>query len=148
VFPLFAGLLLLVAGGEGVGLVEPVKRVLALTEQWGSVGAPGALFVTALATNVINNLPAALVSATALATLPPAASNASLLASVTVGIDLGPNLSPLGALSTLLWLLILRRRGLEVSASLFLRVGVSATLPALLGAGLVVWLLALVWRPA
>jgi Na+/H+ antiporter NhaD/arsenite permease-like protein len=39
------------------------------------------------------------------------------------GADLGPNLTPVGALSTMLWLAIVRRRGVEVSAWDFIRIG-------------------------
>jgi Na+/H+ antiporter NhaD/arsenite permease-like protein len=40
----------------------------------------------------------------------------------------------------MLWLLLLRRRGLELSALAYLRVGVSITLPALLAAAAGLWL--------
>ena len=51
-----------------------------------------------------------------------------------IGVDLGPNLSVTGSLATILWLLALRREGLDVSALDFLKVGVIAMPCALLAA--------------
>lgn len=55
-----------------------------------------------------------------------------LTAAAIVGVNLGPNLTTVGSLATMLWLVLLRRRGLEVSATAYLRVGGLVTLPALL----------------
>ena len=53
---------------------------------------------------------------------------------VLIGVDLGPNLSVTGSLATILWLLALRREGLDVSALDFLKVGAIAMPSALLAA--------------
>ena len=42
---------------------------------------------------------------------------------ITIGIDLGPNLSVTGSLATILWLIAIRREGEDVSAVRFLRTG-------------------------
>jgi arsenical pump membrane protein len=92
--------------------------------------------------NMINNLPAALVAASALTGLPPDQTRANLVAASIVGVNLGPNLTTIGSLATMLWLLLLRRRGLDVSAWAYLRIGAAVTVPALLAAagGLWLWL--------
>jgi arsenical pump membrane protein len=59
--------------------------------------------------------------------LPPAIKGAIL-----IGVDLGPNLSVTGSLATILWLAVLRREGLEVSAWRFLQLGWLVMFPALL----------------
>jgi arsenical pump membrane protein len=51
------------------------------------------------------------------------------------GADLGPNLTPVGSLSTMLWLVIVRRRGVEVSAFDLLRLGVVIAPVTLVAAG-------------
>ena len=51
-----------------------------------------------------------------------------------LGADMGPNLSVVGSLATLIWLTELRRNQLAVSAPTYLRLGVIATIPALLAA--------------
>ena len=51
-----------------------------------------------------------------------------------IGVDLGPNLSVTGSLATILWLVALRREGLNLSARRFLRLGLLVMPPALLAA--------------
>jgi arsenical pump membrane protein len=42
---------------------------------------------------------------------------------VLIGVDLGPNLSVTGSLATILWLIALRREGVEITAGTFLQIG-------------------------
>jgi arsenical pump membrane protein len=55
---------------------------------------------------------------------------------------MGPNLSVVGSLATLIWLTEVRRAGLAVSGRTYLRLGLVATVPALLVALLTLDLLA------
>jgi arsenical pump membrane protein len=64
----------------------------------------------------------------------------TLVSGTLVGADLGPNLTTVGSLATMLWLLLLRRRGLEVSSFEYFTVGVLVTPPMLLVAALAIWL--------
>ena len=57
-----------------------------------------------------------------------------------IGIDLGPNLSITGSLATILWIVILRKEGIEISAWQFLKIGWIVMLPALLLSIAVLWL--------
>jgi len=122
VVPLVAGLFVLADAATARGLLHRVIMALAGSEHAGPVAS---LFITAggvaLATNVANNLPTALIVAAA--TRP---GHEALQAAVAIGIDLGPNLAVSGSLATLLWLVALRREGFELSAWRFLRVGAFA----------------------
>ena len=53
---------------------------------------------------------------------------------ILIGVDLGPNLSVTGSLATILWLVVLRREGLHVSAWRFLKLGWLVMFPALIAA--------------
>jgi arsenical pump membrane protein len=108
----------------------------------GAAGLPLATLGLAALANVLNNLPAALVAASALGDLRPGLERSDLAASVILGVNLGPNLTTVGSLATMLWLVLMRRRGVEVSALDYLRVGVVTTLPALLAAAAGLWLVA------
>ncbi len=82
---------------------------------------------------MVNNLPSGLLAGNALAHTPvPDGLRDALL----IGVDLGPNLSVTGSLATLLWLIVLRREGEQVSGWSFLRIGAlvmpAALLPAVL----------------
>jgi arsenical pump membrane protein len=55
------------------------------------------------------------------------------------GADLGPNLTTVGSLATILWLLILRRNGVEVSTREYFKLGV-IFVPVLIVVGsLLIW---------
>ncbi len=72
-----------------------------------------------LLSNIVNNLPALLILLPAAAERGPA----SLLA-VLVGVNLGPNLTYVGSLATLLWRRVLHSQGLEFAAGEFLLLGI------------------------
>jgi arsenical pump membrane protein len=134
IFPIFGGLLLLVGGGERVGLFAPLQGLVAFASQQDAAGPPLLALALAVLANLINNLPAALVSASALAGVADGSTRDHLAAATIVGVNLGPNLTTVGSLATMLWLLLLRRRGVEVSPLGYLRVGATITVPALLAA--------------
>ncbi|HTT04216.1 MAG TPA: SLC13 family permease [Steroidobacteraceae bacterium] len=131
ILPLVAGLFALVAALEHTGLLASLGATLRQAAHAGSatwmVGVS-----TALACNVANNLPVALIAGGVLRT--PPMLPASLANVLLVAVDLGPNLSVTGSLASILWLVALRREGVHVSGWSFLRLGVCVMLPALLAA--------------
>ncbi|MEV7221114.1 SLC13 family permease [Streptomyces sp. NPDC093681] len=84
--------------------------------------------VAALLANLVNNLPAVL----ALLPLAAPAGPAQVLA-VLIGVNLGPNLTYVGSLATLLWRRILHRHGIEVELGRFTLLGL-LTVPATVAA--------------
>ncbi|GAA4600429.1 arsenical pump membrane protein [Actinoplanes octamycinicus] len=81
--------------------------------------------LAALLANVLNNLPATLVL------LPAAAHSPGLLLAVLIGVNVGPNLTYVGSLATLLWRRILHARDAAPRTAEFLLLGL-ATVPACL----------------
>jgi arsenical pump membrane protein len=130
VLPLVAGLFVLVEALDRSGLIAAIGAFLrqeaAVSQTWAAWGAG---VVVALATNLMNNLPAGLVAAGAVQS---AQASDTIKRAVLIGVDLGPNLSVTGSLATILWLTALRREGLTVDAWTFLKLGVFVMPPALL----------------
>jgi arsenical pump membrane protein len=118
---LVAGLFVIVKGLEAVGAVQALARLAAAGQGRGFDALAG--LVTALASNAMNNLPAGMLAA---ATLSAAHASGPLRSAVAVGIDLGPNLTIIGSLSTVLWLIACRREQVDISAWHFARVGALA----------------------
>jgi arsenical pump membrane protein len=142
IFPFLAGMLVLITGVQTAGLARLLgELVLRAAEFGGGVGGVFAALGTALGSNVINNLPMALVAANTLHAAPiDPSTRRSLAAAVMLGVDIGPNLTVVGSLSTMLWLLLLRRGGLEISGLQYVRVGIALTPPMLLAAVATFWL--------
>jgi arsenical pump membrane protein len=120
-----------VAGASRAGLVDVAAgaiRQLAAMEQLGPslVG-----IAAALAANAMNNLPAAVLSGPALVqAVPLVAEPSAITAGVLIGIAIGPNFTTVGSLATLLWMMLLRRRGIAIDSLGYMRY---SWLPALLG---------------
>ncbi len=132
VLPMVAGLFVLVEGLARSGAIDALARALVqLASQSAGQSLWGAGIVAALASNLINNLPAGLIAGSVgqIAHLPVQTTGALL-----IGVDLGPNLSITGSLATLLWLIAVRREGQHVSGLSFLKLGALVMPPALLGA--------------
>jgi arsenical pump membrane protein len=136
VIPLVAGLFVLVAGLRNTGVLKELGGALReLTLQSGHAAALAAGAGIAVACNVMNNLPVALIAGSIGA---GARVSAQVKDAMLVGVDLGPNLSVTGSLATILWLIALRREKVHVDGLTFLRLGLLVMPPALLLALLVV----------
>jgi len=110
-FPFVIGLFIAVQGLENLGIVGISSRGLAEM----SPGSPQMLLAaagaTALASNIVNNLPAALIARSVL--LGAHAHTGTVLAAL-IGSNAGPMITPFGSLATMLVLALARRDGEEV----------------------------------
>ena len=71
----------------------------------------------------------------------PLAVQHGFIAATIFGCDLGPNLTTVGSLATVMWLLILRQRNMDVSGLDYFKVGIVVTPLMLLVGALTIWLL-------
>jgi arsenical pump membrane protein len=100
----------------------------------GLLGMLGAALLAAVLANLVNNLPATLML------VPLVAHQPGLVLAVLLGVNIGPNLTYVGSLATLLWRQVLHSRDHPPGAGEFLRLGV-LTVPACLLAGVAtLWL--------
>jgi len=128
VLPLVAGLFVLVEALDHTGVIAALNGKLhAATANSITAAAWSAGLVVALACNLMNNLPVGLIAGSVAANQMPL----QVVGAMVIGVDLGPNLSVTGSLATILWLVVLRREGLEVGAWSFLRLGIFVMPPAL-----------------
>lgn len=130
VLPLVAGLFVLVEALAQTGAITALGALLRETAAHSiAVAAWSSGIAVAIAGNLANNLPVALIAGSALN-----ADHASepMIRAVLIGIDLGPNLSVTGSLATILWLTALRREGIAIGAGAFLRIGIIVMPPALI----------------
>jgi arsenical pump membrane protein len=122
-FPFVIGLFIAVQGLENLGIVG-------LSAGWLAEMRPGspeklltAAGATAFASNIVNNLPAALIARSVL--LRSHAHMGTVLAAL-IGADVGPMITPFGSLATMLVLAFARRDGVEVHAGRLVLLGLWA----------------------
>jgi len=130
VLPLVAGLFVLVEVLQHTGVIARLAQMLqSATEHNETLSAGLSGGVIAIASNLMNNLPAGLISS---ATVMQAHSPEQVIDALLIGVDLGPNLSITGSLATILWLNAIRREGEDVGFWKFLQVGTVVMIPALI----------------
>ena len=144
IFGFIAGMFIVVRAVEQTGLTTKFGNLLLHLSGGSSfgavmVGTAGA----ALGTNLINNVPMAVVMNSALVSIQNASPGVrqAFIAATMFGCDLGPNLTTVGSLATVLWLLILRHRNVDVSGLDYFKVGIVVTPLMLFAGALTMWLL-------
>ncbi|MDE0877387.1 MAG: arsenic transporter [Sphingomonas bacterium] len=128
------GMYLVVYGLRNAGLTDHLAALLDRTAQGGVWGAAfGTGIIAAVLSSVMNNMPTVLVGALSIdaAHATGAVKEAMIYANV-IGCDLGPKLTPIGSLATLLWLHVLGQKGIRIGWGYYFRAGVTLTVPVLL----------------
>ncbi|MGA2450068.1 MAG: ArsB/NhaD family transporter [Polyangiaceae bacterium] len=120
VFPFVFGLFIAVRGLENLGIVGASCAWLAAMRPDSPEALLASAAATAIASNVVNNLPAALISRSVLVS--SHAHTGTILAAL-VGTDVGPIVTPFGSLATMLVLAIARRAGEGVQTRRFVVLG-------------------------
>ena len=122
-FPFVVGLFIAVQGLENLGIVGASSRWLEEMRPGSPQQLLAAAGATAFASNIVNNLPAALIARSVL--LLSHAQMGAVLAAL-IGANVGPMITPFGSLATMLVLAFARRDGEEVRAGQLVRLGLWA----------------------
>lgn len=133
---------LVVYGLSNAGLTDYGAQALQwLAQQGNFIATLGTGLLAAIAASVMNNLPATLVGALAIdqAQVAPVTKELMIYANI-IGNDLGPKLTPIGSLATLLWLHVLAGKGYRIGWGQYMKIGLLITPPVLLAT-----LVALAW---
>ncbi len=142
-FPFVVGLFVVIQGVENLGLAALIARGLGAAGHSPLVLILTAAFGAAAGSNVVNNIPMALL---AISVLREAHAASPALYGALLGCNIGPNLTPAGSLATMLVITTARKKGEDVSAGQFLRAGLWTTPLVLLTACVLLWLSLSVFR--
>jgi len=127
------GMYLVVYGLRNEGLTDYLGQALAgIAEHGGLATATGTGFLVAGMSSVMNNMPTTLIAALGIEAAATGGLTEQMMAyAAVIGADLGPKITPIGSLATLLWLSVLDRKGMHIGWGTYFKVGIVLTIPVL-----------------
>jgi len=126
------GLYIVVYGLKNAGLTNIVASwIEMLTHQGEAVAIIGTGFLSAIMSSIMNNMPTIMIMDIAIDQVGHAGNEALVYANI-LGSNLGPKMTPIGSLATLLWLHVLSQKGVKIGWGEYMKVGLVITPPVLL----------------
>ncbi len=122
------GLYVVVYGLKNGGLTDSLADLLLYIKPMGEqtyIMATG--FISAFLSSIMNNMPTIMIMDIAI----DKTGDTFLAYANILGCNLGPKMTPIGSLATLLWLHVLAKKGVVIGWGEYMRVGVVVTLPVL-----------------
>ncbi|MDD2356789.1 MAG: arsenic transporter [Thiovulaceae bacterium] len=126
------GLYVVVYGLKNAGISDVIASwIKALLEQGDTAAIIGTGFLSAIISSVMNNMPTIMLMDISINQVGYAGHEALAYANI-LGSNLGPKMTPIGSLATLLWLHVLAQKGVKIGWGEYMKVGLVITPPVLL----------------
>jgi len=125
------GLYVVVYGLKNAGLTDVIASwIETLSHQGEAVAVIGTGFLSGIISSVMNNMPTIMIMDIAIDKVGYAGNEALVYANI-LGSNLGPKMTPIGSLATLLWLHVLAQKGVKIGWGEYMKVGLVITPPVL-----------------
>lgn len=125
------GLYVVVYGLKNAGITDVIASWIKLLQAQGDVVAIiGTGFLSAIISSVMNNMPTIMLMDISISQVGYAGNEALAYANI-LGANLGPKMTPIGSLATLLWLHVLASKGVKIGWGEYMKVGLVITPPVL-----------------
>ncbi|MDD2449580.1 MAG: arsenic transporter [Sulfurimonas sp.] len=126
------GLYVVVYGLKNAGFTEVIASwIMELGKHGTTVAIIGTGFLSAVISSIMNNMPTIMIMDIAIDHVGYAGGEALVYANI-LGCNLGPKMTPIGSLATLLWLHVLAKKGVKITWGEYMKVGLIITPPVLL----------------
>jgi arsenical pump membrane protein len=122
------GLYIVVFGLKNEGLTDGLAEWLLYMKGFGHEAyVIGTGFTAAILSSVMNNMPTVMIMDIAIG----ATGDEFLAYANIIGCNLGPKMTPIGSLATLLWLHVLAKKGVKIGWGEYMKIGLVVTPPVL-----------------
>ena len=122
------GLYIVVYGLKNAGLTEYLTTFLTYLNTKGAlIAVVGTGFTSAFLSAFMNNMPTIMIMDISLQNI----GNEAMIYANIIGCNLGPKMTPIGSLATLLWLHVLAKKGVNIGWGEYMKVGLIVTPPVL-----------------
>jgi arsenical pump membrane protein len=122
------GLYVVVYGLKNAGLTDLLSQILLAIKPYGEqvyIILTG--FISAILSSIMNNMPTIMIMDLAIDQV----GDRYLAFANILGANLGPKMTPIGSLATLIWLHLLEKRGVKIGWVKYMKVGLVITPPVL-----------------
>ncbi len=125
------GLYVVVYGLKNAGLTDVIASWIIFLKSYGdTIAIVGTGFLSAVISSLMNNMPTIMIMDIAIDEVGYLGNEALVYANI-LGSNLGPKMTPIGSLATLLWLHVLAKKGVKITWTEYMKVGLVITPPVL-----------------